>query len=101
MKNNIQCPACGGDGKETCSNPDHGFLSGVMSLMGANESACPCCGHDPNYKIYTYKDGKKIQPNCDCCNGTGEINEAAFYEYCESTGYDNEPDYITPQSVGR
>jgi len=24
------CPDCGGDGKETCHNPDHGFIHGMM-----------------------------------------------------------------------
>lgn len=44
------CQACGGDGIETCDNPDHGLLD-AMSFRGANESRCPCCGHDKQYKI--------------------------------------------------
>lgn len=25
----IICPDCGGDGKETCHNPDHGFIDSL------------------------------------------------------------------------
>jgi hypothetical protein len=77
----VVCPDCGGDGKETCHNPDHGFLSGVMSVMGANESECPCCGHDESHKIYI--DGKYNK--CETCNGVGRITrldyETYLYEY--------------------
>jgi hypothetical protein len=64
------CPDCGGDGKETCNNPDHGFYAG-MTRPGSDEDriGCPCCGHDPNYKV---PNGGK----CERCNGTGKIKSA-------------------------
>jgi hypothetical protein len=43
------CPACGGDGKETCDNPDHGFIDAIGGETG--RLGCPCCGHDPEHKI--------------------------------------------------
>jgi hypothetical protein len=58
------CPDCGGDGKETCNNPDHGFIGGIggeISRLG-----CPVCGHDENYKVPNGGD-------CETCNGTGAI----------------------------
>lgn len=89
------CPECQGDGKETCTNPDHGFLQGVMSIRGANESACPCCGHDENYKVYYYEAGEKKQRNCDQCKGTGGMTILEFDNYCDQYGYDNEPELTT------
>jgi hypothetical protein len=56
------CGVCGGDGKETCSNPDHGFISAMPGDTG--RLGCPVCGHDPNHKV---KNGGQ----CDECNGTG------------------------------
>ena len=48
----VLCPDCFGDGIETCHNPDHGFLSSVLgAFYGANESACPCCGHSSDHKM--------------------------------------------------
>ena len=82
---NVICPACGGDGKETCSNPDHGFLTGI-SFLGANESNCPCCGHDPKHKI----------PNggsCEPCNGTGRLSETEFFMWAVNNNYDNAAEY--------
>jgi len=29
-----KCPACNGDGKETCNNPDHGFISFIGGELG-------------------------------------------------------------------
>ena len=63
----VDCPVCGGDGKETCSNPDHGFI-GAMGGHEVSRLGCPVCGHDLDYKV----------PNggiCEFCNGTGEVNE--------------------------
>ena len=63
----VDCPVCGGDGKETCTNPDHGFISG-MGGFEVSRLGCPVCGHDPEHKV----------PNgggCDFCNGTGEVTE--------------------------
>lgn len=56
----VDCPMCGGDGKETCDNPDHGFISAVGGETG--RLGCPVCGHDPDHKV----------PNggaCDLCAG--------------------------------
>lgn len=49
-----ECKWCGGDGIERCDNPDHGLLSAI-SFRGANESACPCCGHDDQYRMGRHK----------------------------------------------
>ncbi len=88
----VVCPDCGGDGKETCNNPDHGFLSAVIrTVKGVNESACPCCGHDEDHKIYFYKDGKRQQRKCETCKGFGNIKMSEFESFCDSTGYDNQP----------
>lgn len=89
----IICPACCGDGKETCNNPDHGLLN-ALSFKSANESRCPCCGHDPNYKIRFWKDDKWQQRNCEYCEGTGTMSEKDFNIYCDIYGYDEEPNYI-------
>jgi len=53
MKTDLyKCPSCGGDGIETCHNPDHRFLAAMDgSMLNANESACPCCGHREDHKI--------------------------------------------------
>lgn len=61
------CPDCGGDGIETCNNPDHGFLNMIGSVVGANESSCPCCGHSSDHKISNSK--------CPTCLGTGKITK--------------------------
>jgi len=60
-----KCETCDGDGIERCTNPDHGFLN-ALSFRGANESACPCCGHNDEYKILGCK--------CPDCDGTGITN---------------------------
>lgn len=60
-----ECPACGGDGIETCDNPDHGFISAVggeTSRLG-----CPGCGSDPEHKT---------GHPCPKCNGTGSVPNA-------------------------
>lgn len=67
-----------GDGKETCGNPAHGFIS-VMAGIGngdINRLGCPCCGHDPSYKV-------KGGGVCYTCNGSGLVNsvqEDLFYQ---------------------
>ena len=58
------CYMCGGDGKETCNNPDHGFMSAVSGET--YRLGCPVCGHDENHKV----------PNggvCEVCNGVGKL----------------------------
>jgi hypothetical protein len=81
------CFVCGGDGKETCNNPDHGFLGAIGGVVGANESACPVCGHNPNHKV----------PNggeCECCDGIGFLTVNQFIDACEEYGYDDSPEEV-------
>jgi len=85
-----KCLSCGGDGKETCNNPDHGFLS-MMSgsgLLNANESACPCCGHSQDHKIrkWDQKAGGYFSPPCYECCGTGLMTEAQATQYADEYG---------------
>lgn len=65
------CWMCGGDGKETCDNPDHGFISSFGGEIG--RLGCPVCGYDPNFKV---KGGGK----CEICNGTGKLDENGSQE---------------------
>lgn len=82
MENKFKCPACGGDGKETCNNPDHGFLRYVIgAIKSANESACPCCGHDEDHKIFKYVDGKRVKVICYECSGKGVVNDLIVKKY--------------------
>lgn len=69
MRDNDNCQSCGGDGRETCSNPDHGFIGAVGGEIG--RLGCPVCGHDPYCKV---PDGG----DCEECNGTGIDPEAAI-----------------------
>lgn len=71
MERTHTCPVCGGDGKETCTNPDHGFIRS-LSFHDIGRIGCPCCGHDENHKVPN-------GGNCDCCDGNGAVNE----ETCE------------------
>lgn len=80
---NYRCPACGGDGKETCSNPDHGFIEEMPGEIG--RLGCPGCGHDPNHKVNR---GKNVCPEC---GGYGEVIPEVFEEYGRENGYDEEP----------
>ena len=57
------CSACGGDGIETCNNPDHGFLEDFLE----HGHGCPVCGHDPDHKV-------RGNPPCPECNGTGRLS---------------------------
>lgn len=62
--NREECPDCGGDGRETCNNPDHGLIAdmgGETSRLG-----CPVCGHNENHKVIN-------GGNCETCDGTGLI----------------------------
>lgn len=61
---NNECDACGGDGKETCQNPDHGFISAMPGDIG--RLGCPVCGHDENHKILDGGD-------CEECDGDGSL----------------------------
>lgn len=57
------CTMCGGDGKETCDNPDHGFIDALV-FSDVGRLGCPVCGHSGNHKV---KNGGP----CEDCNGTG------------------------------
>lgn len=57
------CPDCGGDGIDTCDNPDHGFITAMGGELG--RLGCPICGHDPDHKIQDSK--------CSSCDGKGTI----------------------------
>jgi hypothetical protein len=60
----VDCELCGGDGKETCSNPDHGFIEAMPGDVG--RLGCPVCGHDPKHKV-------KNGGDCDECGCTGKV----------------------------
>lgn len=63
MKDREICETCGGDGKETCTNPDHSFIA-MQSFNDIGRVGCPCCGHDPDHKVIN-------GGICEDCNGTG------------------------------
>ena len=65
------CSACGGDGIETCDNPDHALIDAVGGETG--RLGCPCCGHHPRHKM---------RWPCPECNGTG-ITPNAKSDLCE------------------
>lgn len=90
----VRCFSCGGDGKETCNNPDHGFLSAMNGVLNANESRCPVCGHSDDHKIRRYVDGKFIQPDCYECNGTGILNYENAIRLADEYGYDQPLEFI-------
>ena len=77
----VICPDCLGDGVETCHNPDHGFLSLLGSVQRANESACPCCGHNPNHKM---------KGKCETCGGTGQVSKEDYEKYIDEFVDDRE-----------
>lgn len=81
-----RCPDCGGDGKETCNNPDHAFVETMPGEVG--RLGCPVCGHHPKHKV---NNGKNT---CPQCGGLKSIWPEQFEEYCRETGYDEEPVFI-------
>lgn len=85
----VKCFVCAGDGKETCTNPDHGFLAAI-SFKGANESACPCCGHNENHKMFYWEGGQRKQRDCEACNGKGKLLESEAEVIAEEYGFDND-----------
>lgn len=92
----IKCPQCGGDGKETCNNPDHGLIDAIGGETG--RLGCPGCGHDPNHKTAA---GRKGAP-CFICDGSGCITDAQFEEYCGDVSYDEEAEYVAiPAPIGK
>jgi hypothetical protein len=78
----VKCPQCNGDGKETCHNPDHGFLE-MVSFHELGRLGCPCCGHDENHKV-------KGGGLCDLCHGNGNTPEAVALKFMEEMDYDFE-----------
>lgn len=71
----VKCPVCGGDGKETCDNPDHGFIGAIGGEI--RRLGCPVCGHDENFKVPGGGD-------CFECNGVGKVSAGQAAEYLES-----------------
>lgn len=55
-----ECKICEGTGKVICTNPDHGFIFGMMAFHDMGRIGCPACGHSG-------------MCSCDDCNGTGII----------------------------
>lgn len=64
------CPECGGDGVETCTNPDHGFINGVGGEIG--RLGCPGCIR-----------GNPKHPGQPCleCDGAGVVTFEAAKDY--------------------
>lgn len=91
----VKCPDCFGDGKETCHNPDHGFLSAMSSVIGANESACPCCGHSEDHKVIEYIGGGKYEyPKCETCKGVGLVSIDLYNQYVDTNVSKDDRDYV-------
>lgn len=67
------CPCCFGDGKETCDNPDHGFITACGGEIG--RLGCPVCGHDEKHKV-------PGGGSCEICNGKGKVTYPVALEYC-------------------
>lgn len=84
------CPSCGGDGKETCNNPDHGFIQ-MHSFHDIGRIGCPCCGNDERHKIYQWKGISRIQNDCEHCGGKGKVNLNVFNHIADELKYDEEP----------
>lgn len=78
----VMCCSCLGDGKDTCHNPDHGFID-LLSFHDIGRLGCPVCGHDERNKV---KDGG----DCELCNGTGKTTAAIGRNFCSDMGYDYE-----------
>ena len=98
-----RCLSCGGDGKETCNNPDHGFLSMMngSGALNANESACPCCGHSADHKIRKWdpETGKYYYPPCYECSGTGLMSESQAIQFADEYGIDEDIEvFVSPRN---
>lgn len=76
------CPDCSGDGKETCHNPDHGFIS-ALSFHDIGRCGCPVCGHHPQGKV-------RGGAPCETCEGSGQVTEEKGREFCDGMEYDFE-----------
>ena len=73
MENTFTCPDCFGDGKETCHNPDHGFIHAMPGDIG--RLGCPVCGHDPRGKV---RNGGP----CETCDGSGVVTLDKAKYFC-------------------
>lgn len=62
------CPSCGGDGIETCHNPDHGLIN-ALSFHDTGRFGCPVCGHHPKHKVKY----KGAYGQCKYCSGVGRV----------------------------
>lgn len=60
------CPACDGDGIQTCNNPDHGFILAIY-FNDIYRLGCPVCGHNESYKVPN-------GGNCEPCSGIGRVS---------------------------
>ncbi len=69
----VECPLCGGDGKETCDNPDHGLID-ALSFHDVGRIGCPVCGHDERHKV-------KNGGSCELCGGAGKVTQAFCNDY--------------------
>jgi hypothetical protein len=76
------CPECGGDGKETCHNPDHGFIN-MLAFHDIGRLGCPVCGHDKAHKV-------KNGGDCETCEGSGQVSLEKAEQFCASSDYDFE-----------
>ncbi|AOM39636.1 hypothetical protein [Xenorhabdus hominickii] len=85
------CPECCGDGKETCNNPDHGFI-GTLAFHDIGRIGCPCCGHDEFHKV-------KNGDSCYICSGTGIATDEQFSAYCKEYNLDEEEHRSDVESV--
>lgn len=75
MSDLFVCPDCFGDGKETCHNPDHGFIE-MLSFHDIGRIGCPVCGHDAKHKV-------KSGCSCETCEGVGQVTIEKARYFCE------------------
>lgn len=88
------CPDCGGDGHETCHNPDHGFIHSMPGETG--RLGCPVCGHHPNGKIMNWENGKRVPRPCYTCAGTGKVTRKIGENYLYDNGCDFDLEPLSP-----
>lgn len=75
----IRCLDCGGDGIETCRNPDHGFLDAIH-FTDQGRIGCPGCGHDTYFKIRNSA--------CPTCDGSKKTSLDAAKKFCAENDID-------------
>lgn len=69
-----------GDGKETCHNPDHGFIY-ALTFTDIERLGCPVCGHDEDHKVINGGD-------CETCKGKGEVGKKVAVTFLNEMDYD-------------